>query len=235
MQDSMQEEEDDSEERCFVCFESQGHMLRNRCACRSRIHHACMTKLLNMNQSSKGRVCLEEIKGVEERVRFKLRILTKVLIVTYYIFISVITTFIFIVLLSVGHSELVWIIPYSATWSLLAMFLVMLLHRNVYRRYGGQFGEFKRMFVVVGVDSTRAWHEGCGLHALAMFSYIVMDSKSKILAPNQQVLTQESKLCLQPVLVILEYPISQGAWEGWPGCCARQAKSTTIKDRCRKK
>ena len=206
----MQEEEDDSEERCFVCFESQGHMLRNRCACRSRIHHACMTKLLNMNQSSKCRV-------------------------TYYIFISVITTFIFIVLLSVGHSELVWIIPYSATWSLLAMFLVMLLHRNVYRRYGGQFGEFKRMFVVVGVDSTRAWHEGCGLHALAMFSYIVMDSKSKILAPNQQVLTQESKLCLQPVLVILEYPISQGAWEGWPGCCARQAKSTTIKDRWRKK
>lgn len=139
----------DVQEYCYVCFAPHGRLLRNRCACRTCIHPHCLKKLLNFSQSSKCKVCLRHMTGVEVRVRRHLKVLTKLLIFADVLSFSMFFSFVFFVLSNVDRSEILWILPYSTVWTILFLFLLTLLHRNVYLRYDGHFTELRYTFDVV--------------------------------------------------------------------------------------
>lgn len=87
--------------------------------------------------------------GVEVRVRRHLKVLTKLLIFADVLSFSMFFSFVFFVLSNVDRSEILWILPYSTVWTILFLFLLTLLHRNVYLRYDGHFTELRYTFDVV--------------------------------------------------------------------------------------
>lgn len=141
------QESNQTEDICFVCLESHDKLLRDICACHSCIHVHCLVKLVNVNHSSKCRVCLQDIRGLQIQTRYQLKRLTRLVVFADVVSLLTLSVFVILLVSSMNQPDLIWVLPYSTSWCVLLVCFLCLLHAMIHRHYDGQYFEMRERFV----------------------------------------------------------------------------------------
>lgn len=133
---------------CFICFESDNGLTTGHCSCKHFYHKKCLLKLLNTNKSPYCKVCAQEIRTLSGCTSYRLKFLTKCLIVMWFLFVLVVLT-LTCSIVAADDEELTWLVPYSTIFTVLILLAACAGHAIVYNQYRGIFLERDIVFTCI--------------------------------------------------------------------------------------